>query len=116
MWLAGQGIEPGPIITAGPGHLRFPVRGSDPDAPSTDQTEHDGLQRLTPGTLILLPPSRLIDGATATWLQPFDNRTVLLPDGQRLFDALAQLPGPQQLDQWARARGTLHDRLPPMMW
>jgi len=40
MWLAGQGIEPGPIITAGPGHLRFPVRGSDrtrpaPTRPST---------------------------------------------------------------------------------
>lgn len=116
MWLAAQGIESGPIITAGLGHLRFPVRGSDPAAPSSDKAEHGGLRRLTPGTLVLLPPSRLIDDTATTWLQPFDNRTVLLPDCRRLFEALAQLPEPQQLDQWARARGTHYDRLPPMMW
>jgi Bifunctional DNA primase/polymerase, N-terminal len=92
-WLAMQGIA-GPVICAGPGHHQFLV------APGGDgwrftMTEHGGLARLGGGGgLILLPPSRLVDGDACTWLRPLG---APLPDGEVLWEALVRLPGGGQL-------------------
>jgi hypothetical protein len=94
-WLAMRGIGPGPVIQAGPTHHQFLV------APGRDgwrfaMTEHGGLVRLgRGGGLILLPPSRLVDGAASRWLRPLG--VAALPDGERVYEALARLPGAGEL-------------------
>ncbi len=64
-------VERGPLINAGPGRLQFLVQpdgatlgpGSAP--PSDDAT----LSTLPPGTLVLLPPSRLMGGNRLGWMR-----------------------------------------------
>jgi hypothetical protein len=56
--------------------------------------------RHAPETFVLLPPSKRIDGHVTTWLRPFDERTVMLPDGEELFSALTQLPNDRELHAW----------------
>src|SRR6266536_3442473 len=57
---------------------------------------HAAILYLAPGSLILLPPSRLDDGQSVTWLRPLDPTTAL-PDGAETFWALVELPANQQL-------------------
>jgi hypothetical protein len=97
--LAEQGLEPGPIIDLGDGRLRFPVRASLSDGPRASATRHGAACCLDAGTLVLLPPSRLVDGREITWLCPFDDRVVLLPECDQLLDALLQLPSTRRLDE-----------------
>jgi len=92
-WLAAQSIPPCPIIDTGQGRLQFPVRNP---PPATALRSTDGAaRRLEPGTLVLLPPSQHIDGATVTWRRPFDDRTLLLPDAARMLRVLAGLKQPK---------------------
>ncbi len=94
-WLIMQGIGCGPVICAGPTNHQFLV-ATGGEGWSFSMTDHGGLVRLgRAGGLILLPPSRLIDGATGRWLRPLD--TAPLPDGERVHDALAGLPGGGEL-------------------
>ena len=94
-WLAMRGISVGSLIAAGPGHHQFLV------APgggwSFRMIEHGSVLRLgSGGGLILLPPSRLIDGACTRWLRPPETAGPP-PDGDRLFRALLRLPGAVEL-------------------
>ena len=95
-WLAMRGIRVGPLIAAGPSYHQFlvaPGRGGW----SFRMMEHGSLLRLgTGGGLVLLPPSRLIDGAWTRWLRPLETAGPL-PDGDRLFRALLRLPGVVEL-------------------
>jgi hypothetical protein len=45
--------------------------------------------------LIPLPPSRTVDGAVGRWLRPL--RGAALPDGERVYESLAALPGDGEL-------------------
>jgi hypothetical protein len=59
--------------------------------------EHGSVLRLgSGGGLILLPPSRLIDGAWTRWLRPLGTAGPP-PSGDRLFRALLRLPGAVEL-------------------
>jgi hypothetical protein len=99
-WLGAHGIDPAPIIHSAPGSLQFPVRASEPPAARYAPLSRGGVLRHGPESFVLLPPSRRIDGHVTTWLQPFDERTVMLPDGEELFAALAQLPDDGELHVW----------------
>jgi hypothetical protein len=94
-WLAMRGIRTGPLIAAGPAHHQFLV------APGGGwgfrMIEHGSVLRLgSGGGLILLPPSRLIDGAWTRWLRPLGTAGPP-PSGDRLFRALLRLPGAVEL-------------------
>jgi hypothetical protein len=94
-WLGMQGIGPGPVIEAGPTHHQFLVAAGG-EGWSFTMTEHGGLVRLGGGCgLILLPPSRTVDGAVGRWLRPL--RGAALPDGERVYESLAALPGDGEL-------------------
>ncbi|HZD02107.1 MAG TPA: bifunctional DNA primase/polymerase [Actinomycetes bacterium] len=94
-WLRKQGIGAGPLIGAGPTHHQFLVAAG-AQGWSHAVTEHGGLMRLgRSGGLILLPPSRLGDGAACRWLRPIG--AAPLPDGARVYEALAGLPGAGEL-------------------
>jgi len=99
-WLTASGLDPTPILTTGDGHLHFPVRNPNPSTPHAD---HGGrlphLHRLDYGTPVLLPPSQLTTNHQITWLHPFTDSIALLPDADRLFTLLANLPDPNQLDR-----------------
>jgi hypothetical protein len=99
-WLAAHGINPAPIIHNGPGSLQFPVRASEPPAARYAPLSRGGVLRHAPERLILLPPSKRIDGHVTTWLRPFDERTVMLPNGEELFSALTHLPSDRDLHTW----------------
>ncbi len=76
-WLTASGLDPTPILTTGDGHLH----------------------RLDYCTPVLLPPSQLTTNHQITWLHPFTDSIALLPDADRLFTLLANLPDPNQLDR-----------------
>ena len=107
-WLAAHGIDAAPIIHSAPGSLQFPVRASEPPAARYAPLSRGGVLLHGPETFVLLPPSRRIDGHVTTWLRPFDQRTVILPDGEELFAALTQLPGDHDLHAW------YHDQEPEL--
>jgi hypothetical protein len=101
-WLDASDLEPGPVIVGGPGLLQFPARGAIAAAARTSPLPHGGgVDWLADGTLVLLPPSRLTSGSIVRWLRPFQDRTVLLPDGEALFRALTRLPNAHDLARWA---------------
>jgi hypothetical protein len=77
-WLGAHGIDPAPIIHSAPGSLQFPVRASEPPAARYAPLSRGGVLRHGPESFVSLPPSRRIDGHVTTWLQPFDERTVML--------------------------------------
>ena len=93
-WLAMQGIRTGPLIAAGPTCHQFLV------APGTGgwsfrMTAPGSVLRLgLGGGLILLPPSRLVDGAVGGWLRPLGAAP---PDGGLLYRALLGIPGSVEL-------------------
>jgi hypothetical protein len=94
-WLAMQGIGAGPVVGAGPAHHQFLVAAG-AEGWSFAMTQHGGLARLGGGGgLILLPPSRLVDGAVSGWLRPLG--AAPLPDGARIYEGLATLPGAGEL-------------------
>jgi hypothetical protein len=94
-WLAVQGIGCGPVIGAGPTHHQFLV-ATGAEGWSFIMTGHGGLVRLgREGGLILLPPSRMVDGAAARWVRPVG--VAPPPDGERVYEALATLPGGREL-------------------
>jgi Bifunctional DNA primase/polymerase, N-terminal len=99
-WLAAHGIHAAPIIHSAAGSLRFPVRASEPATARYAPLSRGGVLRHAPESLILLPPSKRIDGHVSTWLRPFDQRTVILPVGEELFSALTQLPSDPDLHAW----------------
>jgi len=101
-WLNTLDLQPGPSIIAGPGQLQFPARGQiGAAARSTPLPASGGVDWLASGTLILLPPSRLTTGQRIRWLRPFENRTLVLPDGQALYRTLTRLPAAHDLAGWA---------------
>src|SRR6266487_1652098 len=93
--LSDQGLTAGPVVYAGLGRLQLLAA---PDSYQADR--YDGaaaaILYLAPGSLILLPPSRLDDGQSVTWLRPLDP-TADLPDGNELFWTLVELPANAQL-------------------
>ncbi len=93
-WLDTQGIEPGPIIAAAPNRLHLLVRGSQPTTPRAAPLRDGRLVRVAADTLVLLPPSRRIDGHPVAWQRPFATRAAPLPDGERVWEALVHLPQP----------------------
>jgi hypothetical protein len=99
-WLAAHDLDATPIIHGAPGQLHFPVRAGEPAPARYAPLNRGGVFHRPPGTLILLPPSQRIDGHVTAWLWPFDERTVVLPDGEELFAALAQLPSDHDLATW----------------
>ncbi len=115
VWLVARHVEPGPILQASPGRLLFLVRSAEP----ADSAERVALLKegqvvwVAPETLILLPPSQTRSGHVTRWARPFATRTPLLPDAERLFDALAHLPTPAELDGWVRAQDADHPRAEP---
>ncbi len=94
-WLSDQGLTPGPVLYAGLGRLQLLAA---PDSYQADRYDSAAaaILYLAPGSLILLPPSRLDDGQSVTWLRPLDPTTAL-PDGAETFWALVELPANQQL-------------------
>ncbi len=113
-WLSGRHTEPGPIVQASPDRLRFLVRSAEPTRAAGRMIPlPDGeLRWLAPDALVLLPPSQTISGFVTTWARPFATRAPLLPDAHRLFDALAHLPTPAELDGWVRLQGARYDDEP----
>jgi Bifunctional DNA primase/polymerase, N-terminal len=99
-WLAAHGIHAAPIIHSAPAGLQFPVRAGEPAAARYAPLNRGGVLRHPPETLVLLPPSKRIDGHVISWLRPFDERTPMLPDGEELFSALTQLPSDSDLHAW----------------
>ncbi|MFC1416614.1 bifunctional DNA primase/polymerase [Streptacidiphilus cavernicola] len=58
---------------------------SELDTSPEDVTEHPGLRWHTRGSYVLLPPSRLADGSTVSWVRDPDRP---LPDPLRVLDVL----------------------------
>ncbi len=107
IWLAARSLEPGPIIQASPDRLQFLVRSNELDQGAVRMVRlTDGeLRWLGPDALVLLPPSQTSTGHVTGWARPFATRVPLLPDAEGVFDALARLPSPAELDGWVRAQG-----------
>ena len=78
--------DPGPVIAAGPGRLQFLVT---PDHTSPDDLPAE-IRYLDPGEVVLLPPSRRIDGERIRWIRRLVT-TMRLPDLVPLLDTLSQL-------------------------
>ncbi|HZD69505.1 MAG TPA: bifunctional DNA primase/polymerase [Actinomycetes bacterium] len=94
-WLTGQGLTPGPVLSAGLGRLQILAA---PDSYQADRYDASAaaILYLAPGTLVLLPPSRLGDGQPVRWLRSLHPGTDL-PDGREVFFALFDLPVTPQL-------------------
>ena len=94
-WLTGQGFTPGPVLSGGLGRMQLLAA---PDSYEADRYDTAAAAVLyqPPGTLVLLPPSRLGDGQPVSWLRPL-NPTTELPDGKELFFTLFDLPALRQL-------------------
>lgn len=99
--------DAGPVILTGPGRLQFLVT---PDGTSAGQTPADidedpsdpalpaaHVTYLEPGTVVLLPPSRLMDGERSRWLRRLVT-TTRLPDAGPLLDTLIRLADSGALD------------------
>ena len=59
---------------------------SELDTSPEDQAEHPGIRWHTRGSYVLLPPSRLTDGSSVTWIRGPEQP---LPDPLRVLDVLA---------------------------
>ncbi|MEZ0093794.1 bifunctional DNA primase/polymerase [Streptacidiphilus sp. EB129] len=90
------GVAPGPVAAIGEDRYLFFTTSrasldedewwtSELDTRPEDVSEHPGLRWHTKGSYVLLPPSRLIDGTTATWVRGPD---LPLPDPLRVLDVL----------------------------
>jgi hypothetical protein len=84
--------DPCPVISAGPGVHQFLVQ-PDPHAaeqlpPANPDTDHNGtVTWLAPGTLLLLPPCRLMSGERLRWMRRL-HHTTRLPLAAPLLDQL----------------------------
>jgi hypothetical protein len=87
-----RGIEHGPVIHASQGRLQFLVKPDEPHPHHTRGVTADGgkVTYLAPGTLLLLPPSRLMTGEVVRWIRRLQhvNR---LPESAPLLDQLSDL-------------------------
>ncbi|HEX8862625.1 MAG TPA: hypothetical protein VGC06_26740 [Actinomycetes bacterium] len=90
-----QRLKSGPILYAGLGRLQLLAA---PDSYQADRYDSAtaAILYLAPGSLILLPPSRLADGQSVAWLRELDPNADL-PDGAELFWTLIELPANQHL-------------------
>jgi hypothetical protein len=102
-WLGEARIVPGPVLDVGLGRVQFLTTVGSAESRFASLGSTGGVRRLGHGSLVLLPPSRLIDRHEVTWLQ--GPHGVPLPDPEQLFAALARLPvDPRDLAAWAQAR------------
>jgi bifunctional DNA primase/polymerase-like protein len=94
-WLSDHNLRVGPVLYAGLGCLQLLAA---PDSYQSDRYDSAAaaILYLAPGSLILLPPSRLDDGQSVSWLRPLDP-SAELPDGADLFWSLVELPANRQL-------------------
>jgi hypothetical protein len=67
-WLSSKRLTPAPVLYAGLGRLQLFAA---PDSYRVDRydTAAAAILYLAPGSLILLPPSHLVDGQSVTWLR-----------------------------------------------
>jgi hypothetical protein len=83
--------DPGPVIQAGQGRLLFLVKPTQPHPdhePTIGYSSNTGeVARLTPGTLVLLPPSRLMNGERLRWMRRLCH-TTRLPEAAPLLALL----------------------------
>jgi hypothetical protein len=78
--------DPGPVIASGPDRLQFLVT---PDHTSPHDLPSE-IRRLDPGEVVLLPPSRRMNGERVRWIRRLVT-TTRLPDLAPLLDTLSQL-------------------------
>jgi hypothetical protein len=111
--LAESGVAAGPVAALGEDRWFFFTTTRSPldedewwtseldSHPDEDTDEHPGLRWHTRGSYVLLPPSRLADGAEVTWVRGPDHP---LPDPLRLLDVLtdacAEVGAPALGEQW----------------
>jgi hypothetical protein len=111
--LAEAGVAAGPVVAVGDSRWLFFTTTRSPldedewwtseldSHPDEDTDEHPGLRWHTRGSYVLLPPSRLADGAEVTWVRGPDHP---LPDPLRLLDVLtdacAEVGAPALGEQW----------------
>ena len=92
----GLGVAVGPVAAVGGSRYLFFTSSrfalaedewwtSELDSSPEDVSEHPGLRWHTRGSYVLLPPSRLADGSTVTWVR---DPASPLPDPLRVLDAL----------------------------
>jgi hypothetical protein len=82
------GATPGPVIRAGRGCTQFLVAagstGATPERPDADE-----IVAVRVGSLVFLPPSRLIDGQRVSWARPLPDEP-LLPPAEHLLPSLTE--------------------------
>jgi hypothetical protein len=92
----GLGVAVGPVAAVGDDRYLFFTTSrsaldedewwtSELDTSPENVTEHPGLRWHTRGSYVLLPPSRLADGSTVTWVRDPGRQ---LPDPLRVLDVL----------------------------
>jgi hypothetical protein len=102
-WLAAAQVTPGPVLDAGIGRAQFLTAAGAPEPRFAPLGSTGGVRRLGNGSIVLLPPSRLVDRHQVAWLQ--GPHGVALPDPEQLLGTLARLPvDPLDLAAWAQAR------------
>jgi hypothetical protein len=102
-WLSARGVSLGPVVVAGRGCLDIVV-SSDQGPPAQAQRlelRRSGGSLFVPGVgeLVVLPPSRFIDGSHAGWLTPWE-QDGMPPGREEVLAALAHLPDPDRLAAW----------------
>jgi hypothetical protein len=83
------GAEPGPVIRAGRGCTQFLVAAGSTASLASSEPDGDEVVIVPPGSLVFLPPSRLIDGQRLTWVRPLPDAARLQP-AERLLPALVE--------------------------
>jgi hypothetical protein len=86
--LCELGVEPGPVIRAGRGCTQFVLAGGS-TASAGPWPDGDEVLVVPAGSLVFLPPSRLIDGQRVTWVRPLPD-TARLPPADRLLPTLVE--------------------------
>lgn len=105
-WLSAQGVRLGPVIVAGHGCLDIVVFSNAGPPARVERLElwRSGGSLFLPGfgELVVLPPSRFIDGSHARWLTPWE-QAGMPPEREGVLAALADLPDPDRLAAWDAA-------------
>jgi hypothetical protein len=95
--LTELGTEPGPVVRAGRGCTQFLVAAGSTGS-VTARPDGDEVVLVPAGSLLFLPPSRLIDGQLVTWVRRLPE-AARLPSADRLLpaDRLLRLPSADRL-------------------
>jgi hypothetical protein len=88
--VAELGAEPGPVMRAGRGCTQFLVAAGSTGS-VTARPDGDQVVLVSAGSLLFLPPSRLIDGQLVTWVRGLP-QAARLPSAERLPPADRLLP------------------------